>query len=66
MQAFNALHYVACFLTLAIGSAMISLAIAKEIKGDLILIDQRAKSGQSKQQLMELFGELIRFTNLRK
>lgn len=66
VQTFNALHYVACFLTFAIGSAIISLSVAKEIKGDLILIDQRAKSGQSKQQMVEHFGEIIRFTNLRK
>ena len=66
IMVFIALHYVACFLTLAIGSVMFSLSIAEDIKDSLIFIDESAKSKQSLPHMMKQLIELIRFTNLRK
>ena len=66
VSVFVALHYVTCFLTFAIGCVMISLAVAKDIKDSLILMDENAKSKQYRLHMVERFMELIRFTNLKK
>lgn len=53
-------------MTYAIGIAMIALSVATDIKESVVLFDQKATSGQPWQKTIEDFGEMIRFTSLRK
>lgn len=59
------IHFIGCFAELGSACFLFSLALSKDVKGDLHSINENAQNKPSREYFREQFIELIRFTDLK-